>query len=56
MYNRKKDMTKRAWKELQKQNRTTNGFNTGTRTHETDKHPTRAREKEMYRREERNYD
>ncbi len=49
MYNRRKDMTKRAWKELQKQNRATNGFNTGTRTMKSDKHPSRARRKEMER-------
>ena len=52
MYNRRKDMTKRVWKELQKQNRATNGFNTGTRTMKSDKHPSRARRKEMEREEE----
>ena len=52
MYNRRKDMSKKAWKALQKQNRVTNGFNTGTRTHKTDKHPSRARRKEMEREEE----
>ena len=52
MYNRRKDYSKKAWKELQKQNRATNGFNTGTRTHKTDKHPSRARRKEMEREEE----
>ena len=49
MYNRRKDMTKKAWKSLQKQNRVTNGFNTGTRTMKSDKHPSRARRKEMER-------
>lgn len=48
----KKTMSKKAWQELQKQNRATNGFNTGTRTHKTDKHPSRARRKEMERGEE----
>ena len=52
MYNRRKDMTKKAFKELQKQNRATNGFNTGTRTMKSDKHPSRARRKEMEREEE----
>lgn len=56
MYNRRKDMTKRAWQELQKQNRATNGFNTGTRTMQTDKTPTRARQKELDRKEVNNYD
>lgn len=53
-HDRRKDMTKRAWKELQKQNRATNGFNTGTRTMKSDKHPSRARRKEMERGEEDN--
>ena len=52
MYNRRKDMTKKAYKTMQKQNRVTNGFNTGTRTHKTDKHPSRARRKEIEREEE----
>lgn len=51
MYNRKKDMTKKAWKELQKQNRATNGFNTGTRDMKSDKYPSRAKQKENDRRE-----
>lgn len=48
----KKTMSKKAWQKLQKQDRATNGFNTGTRTHKTDKHPSRARRKEMERKEE----
>lgn len=48
-HDRRKDMTKKAWKSLQKQNRATNGFNTGTRTMKSDKHPSRARRKEMER-------
>ncbi len=55
MYDRRKDMTKKAWKELQKANRATSGMNTGTRTMQTDKKPTRAKEKEMIRREVNNY-
>lgn len=51
-HDRRKDMTKKAFTALQKQNRATNGFNTGTRTHKTDKHPSRARRKEMERGEE----
>ena len=51
MYDRRKDMTKKAWKEMQKAKRATNGMNTGTRTMQTDKHPTRARQKELDRRE-----
>ena len=46
-HDRRKDMSKKAWKELQKQNRATNGFNTGTRTMKSDKHPSRARRKEI---------
>lgn len=38
----KKSMTKKAWKEKQKQNRVVNGFNTGTRTMKTAKNPTRT--------------
>lgn len=44
-YDRRKDMTKKAWLELQKSNRQTNGFNTGTRDMKTAKLPTRAMEK-----------
>lgn len=48
----KKTMTKRAYKELQKSHRATNGFNTGIRTMKSDKHPSRARRKEMEREED----
>ena len=48
-YDRRKDMTKKAWKELQKANRTTNGFNTGTRNMKSEKYPSRARQKELDR-------
>jgi len=44
-------MTKRAWKELQKKNRATNGFNTGTREMKSEKYPTRAKQKELDRKE-----
>lgn len=48
-YDRRKDFSKRAWKELQKKNRTTNGFNTGTRDMKSEKYPTRAKQKELDR-------
>jgi hypothetical protein len=48
---RRKDFTKKQWKELQKQHRVTNGFNTGTRDMKSDKYPSRARQKEIDRRE-----
>lgn len=48
-YDRRKDMTKKQWRELQKQNRNTNGFNTGTRDMKSEKYPTRARQKEIDR-------
>ena len=48
-YNRKKDMTKKQWLELQKKNRATNGFNTGTREMKSEKYPTRAKQKEIDR-------
>ena len=51
MYDKRKEMTKKAWKNLQKQHRVTNGFNTGTRDMQTEKYPTRARQKEIDRRE-----
>lgn len=49
MYDRRKDMTKKQWLELQKQSRATNGFNTGTRDMKSEKYPTRARQKELDR-------
>jgi len=51
MYDRRKDMTKKQWLELQKKNRATNGFNTGTRDMKSEKYPTRARQKELDRKE-----
>lgn len=47
----KKSMTKKKWLELQKRNRGTNGFNTGTRDMKSEKYPSRARQKEIDRRE-----
>ena len=49
MYDRRKDMTKKAWKELQKSKRATNGFNTGIRDMKSEKYPSRARQKELDR-------
>ena len=51
MYDRRKDMTKKAFKELQKQNRATNGFNTGTRDMGSEKYPTRNKQKALDRKE-----
>lgn len=50
-YDRRKDMTKKQWLELQKKNRVTNGFNTGTRDMKSEKYPTIARQKELDRKE-----
>ena len=54
-YNRKKDMTKKQWLELQKKNRATNGFNTGTRDMKSEKYPTRAEQKMLDRKEIKEY-
>ena len=54
-YNRKKDMTKKAWQKLQKQNRTTNGFNTGIRDMKSKKYPTREEQKMLDRKEIKEY-
>lgn len=53
MYN-KKDMTKKAWINMQKSHRVTNGFNTGTRDMKSEKYPSRAKQKEIDRKEENN--
>jgi hypothetical protein len=50
-YDRKKDMTKKAWKQEQKKHRVTNGFNTGTRDIASKKYPTRKQQKEIDRKE-----
>lgn len=54
-YDRRKDMTKKQWLELQRKNRVTNGFNTGTRDMKSEKYPTRARQKEIDRKAVDNY-
>ena len=48
-FNDKKLMTKKAWKQKQKRKRVLNNMNTGTRNMKTNKHPTRAKEKEKLR-------
>ena len=45
----KKDMTKKAWINMQKNHRVTNDFNTGTRDMKSEKYPSRARQKEVDR-------
>lgn len=44
-YDRRKDMTKRQWAELQKSKRVVNGMNTGTITMKTAKNPSRQENK-----------
>ena len=51
MNERKKRMTKKALKEYYKRQRAVNGFNTGTRDMKSEKYPSRARQKEIDRRE-----
>lgn len=51
MIGERKSMTKKAYKELQKKYRVTNDFNTGTRDMKSDKMPTRARRKQLDRKE-----
>jgi hypothetical protein len=51
MYDRRKDMTKKQWLELQKKNRVTNGFNTGTRDMKSEKYPTREKQKVLDKKE-----
>ena len=55
-YDRRKDMTKKQWLELQKKNRATNGFNIGTRDMKSEKYPTRAKQKEINRKAVDGYD
>ena len=55
MYDRRKDMTKKQWLELQKKNRATNDFNTGTRDMKSEKYPTRAERKALDRKEIKEY-
>lgn len=49
MHDRRKDMTKKAWKEKQKEKRILNGFNTGTRDMKSAKYPSRQEQKKEVR-------
>lgn len=55
-YDRRKDMTKKAYKELQKSQRVINGMNTGTRTMKTAKNPSRQENKKNLQKMLDNYD
>lgn len=55
-YDRRKDMTKKAYKELQKSQRVVNGMNTGTRTMKTAKNPSRQENKKNLQKMLDNYD
>lgn len=46
-HNPKKDMTKKAWKEMQKAHRVQVTMNTGTRTMKSAKYPTRQERKKI---------
>lgn len=48
IYDIRKDMTKKAYKEMKKANRVMNGFNTGERTFENKKKPSRAKSKRNF--------
>lgn len=45
----KEKQQKKLQEQINKAHRTVVGFNTGTRVHKTDKHPSRARAKELAR-------
>ena len=44
--------SKKEQEQFNKMQRTSVSFNTGTRVHKTDKHPSRARQKQMNRRDD----
>ena len=46
-YDRRKDMTKKAWKEMQKERRVLVDQNLGTRTMKSAKYPTRQERKKI---------
>jgi len=54
-YDRRKDFSKKKWKEMQKANRVINGFNTGTRDMKSDKYPSRNKQKMLDRKEIKEY-
>ena len=47
----KRTMTKKEWKRYCQNQRAFNGFNTGTRDMKSEKYPSRARQKELDRKE-----
>lgn len=51
VYDIRKDMTKKAYKEMKKANRVMNGFNTGERAFENKKNPSRAKSKRNFQKE-----
>lgn len=51
IYDIRKDMTKKAYKEMKKANRAMNGFNTGERPFENKKNPSRAKSKRNFQKD-----
>lgn len=51
IYDIRKDMTKKTYKEMKKANRVMNGFNTGERTFENKKKPSRAKSKRNFQKD-----
>lgn len=51
IYNIRKDMTKKAYKDMKKANRVMNGFNTGERPFENKKKPSRAKSKRNFQKD-----
>lgn len=51
IYDIRKDMTKKAYKEMKKANRVMNGFNTGERSFENEKKPSRAKSKRNFQKD-----
>ena len=51
IYDIRKDMTKKAYKEMKKANRVMNGFNTGERAFENKKKPSRAKSRRNFQKD-----
>ena len=51
IYDIRKDMTKKAYKEMKKANRVMNGFNTGERPFQDKKNPSRAKSKRNFQKD-----
>lgn len=51
IYDIRKGMTKKAYKEMKKANRMMNGFNTGERPFQDKKNPSRAKSKRNFQKE-----